>query len=64
MLPLPPGGLRVRRGGIAIALYGPHDHAVAVFERVGHTCILSAHVAHRSTLLTLAAWTGNGALRS
>jgi hypothetical protein len=60
-LRLPAGGMHVRRNGIDVMLYhsGPH-HDAAVFVRNGHTCVLSGHVAHHSTLVKLAAWRGNG----
>jgi hypothetical protein len=39
-------------------------HEVAVFERDGHTCVIAGHVLHRSTLLKLAAWKGDGKIRA
>jgi hypothetical protein len=39
-------------------------HASAIFIRNGHTCILSGHFAHRTTLVMLAAWRGDGEIRS
>ena len=62
----PSGARRVRRDGIDVALYrdprhGGHD--VAVFERGGHTCVLAGHVLHTSTLVELATWSADGAVR-
>ena len=51
---------RVSRGGVQIALL--RDRDAAVFVRDGHTCVLSGHVMHRSTLIKLAAWKGGGRL--
>jgi hypothetical protein len=62
-LAIPPGGERVIRNGVTVTLIGSHMHALAVFVRGGHTCILSGHVAHRATLIKLAAWKGDGAVR-
>ena len=66
-LELPEHTRRVRRDGLTIALYrdpshGGHD--VAIFERNGHTCVLAGHVMHTSTIVKLAAWRGDGAVRS
>jgi hypothetical protein len=60
---LPAGGQRLERNGVPITVYGEHMHAIAVFVRNGRTCILSAHVAHRATLVKLAGWKGDGAIR-
>ena len=66
-LEIPEHARRVRRDGLAIALYrdpshGGHD--VAIFERNGRTCVLAGHVMRTSTLVKLAAWRGDGALPS
>jgi hypothetical protein len=66
-LEVPAHTRRVRRDGLTIALYrdtshGGHD--VAIFERNGHTCVLAGHVMRISTLVKLAAWRGDGAVRS
>jgi hypothetical protein len=51
---------RINIGGVEIALL--RDRDAAVFVRDGHTCVLSGHVMHRSTLIKLAAWKGGGRL--
>jgi hypothetical protein len=66
-LPRPEDARVIRREGLEIAVYrdpshGGHD--VAVFERDGRTCVLAGHVMRLSTLIELAAWTGDGRLRS
>jgi hypothetical protein len=37
-----------------------HGHDIVAFERDGKTCVLSGHVEHRSTLVELASWRGDG----
>ena len=66
-LPRPAGARVVQRDGLEIAVYrdprhGGHD--VAVFERGGRTCVIAGHVLELSTLLKLAAWKGDGSIRS
>jgi hypothetical protein len=66
-LPRPADARVVERDGLEMSLYrdprhGGHD--VAVFERDGRTCVVAGHVIHLSTLLELAAWKGDGRLRS
>jgi hypothetical protein len=66
-IPRPESARVVQRDGLEIAVYsdpahGGHD--VAVFERGGRTCVLAGHVERLSTLLKLAAWRGDGSLRS
>jgi hypothetical protein len=57
----PPNAERFTRNGVQIALY--RDRDVAVFVRNGHTCVLAApHLIHRSTLVRLASWKGDGKL--
>jgi hypothetical protein len=52
---------RISSNGVQIALY--RDRNAAVFTRNGHTCVLAAgHLMHRSTLVKLAAWKGEGTL--
>jgi hypothetical protein len=66
-LPRPEGARVVRRDGLEIALYrdrGHGGHDVAVFERGGRTCVIAGHVRELDTLLKLAAWTGDGRIRS
>ena len=66
-LPRPENVRVVRRVGLDIALYrdpGHGGHDVAVFERGGRTCVIAGHVRELDTLLELAAWTGDGRLRS
>jgi len=55
------------RDGLKIALYRDPRHGgheVAVFERDGRTCVIAGHVIHKSTLPKLAAWKGDGEIRS
>ena len=66
-LPPPENARVVRRDGLEIALYrdpqhGGHD--VAVFERGGRTCVVAGHVLEVSTLVKLAAWRGDGSVRT
>ena len=66
-LPRPDNAHIVNRDGLQIALYrdsahGGHD--VAVFERGGRTCVVAGHVLKIDTLLELAAWKGDGQIRS
>ena len=66
-LELPQRTRRVHRDGLTIALYRDPSHGgrdVASFERNGHTCVLAGHVMHTSTIVKLAAWRGDGAVRS
>ncbi len=51
---------RLRRGGVDLLRFRHGGHDVVVFERAGRTCVISGHVKHRSTLLKLAAWKGDG----
>jgi hypothetical protein len=62
-LKTPTGAQHLTRNGLAITVIGDHEHAIAVFERNGRTCILSAHVAHLATLVKLASWKGNGGIQ-
>lgn len=67
VLPRPGSAHVVVRDGLEISLYrdsahGGHD--VAVFERGGRTCVIAGHVLHIDTLLKLAAWKGDGQVRS
>jgi hypothetical protein len=55
------------RDGLKMAVYRDPRHGgheVAVFERDGRTCVIAGHVIHRSTLYKLAAWKGDGEIRS
>jgi hypothetical protein len=66
-LPRPEHARVIRRDGLEISVY--HDpshggHDVAVFRRGGRTCVLAGHVLELETLIKLAAWQGDGALRS
>jgi len=63
-LDLPARGRDLTRNGLAVTVVGEGMHASAVFVRNGHTCILSGHFAHRSTLIKLATWKGQGEIRS
>jgi hypothetical protein len=59
-LDLPKNAERVTAGGVQIALFRDRDSAV--FVRNGHTCVLGGHLMHRSTLIELAGWKGDGKL--
>lgn len=60
-LEIPEGAVERRIDGVDVAALGDdHGHEIVVFERGGHTCVLSGHVEHRSTLLELASWRGGG----
>jgi hypothetical protein len=66
-LPKPANAHVVVRDGLEISLYrdsahGGHD--VAVFERGGRTCVVAGHVLRIDTLLKLAAWKGEGQIRT
>jgi hypothetical protein len=66
-LPRPAGARIIERDGLRMSVYrdprhGGHD--VAVFERDQRTCVIAGHVIHLSTLLELAAWKGDGHIRS
>jgi hypothetical protein len=66
-LPRPTDARIVERDGLRMSVYrdpshGGHD--VAVFERGGRTCVVAGHVIHQDTLLKLAAWKGDGNVRS
>jgi len=66
-LPRPSQARIVERDGLRISVYrdprhGGHD--VAVFERGGRTCVVAGHVLELDTLLKLAAWKGDGQIRS
>jgi hypothetical protein len=66
-LPRPEGARLIERDGLEMSVY--HDprhggHDVAVFERDGRTCVIAGHVMRLSTLLELAAWKGDGQIRS
>ena len=66
-LPRPAGARTVERDGLRISLYrdpGHGGHDVAVFERGGRTCVVAGHVLELDTLLDLAAWKGDGRVRS
>ena len=66
-LEVPEHARRVRRDGLEIALYRDSSHGghdVAIFERNGRTCVLAGHVIRTSTIVKLAAWKGDGAVRS
>jgi hypothetical protein len=56
-------GRHLTRNGVAVTVVDEGMHASVVFVRNGRTCILSGHVAHLSTLIKLASWRGEGALR-
>ena len=60
-LEVPDDAVRRNIGGVDVAaLRDGHGHDIVVFERGGHTCVLSGHVEHSSTLLELATWQGDG----
>ena len=53
---------RPRDRALPRSAHGGHD--VAVFERGGRTCVIAGHVLELATLLKLAAWKGDGSIRS
>ena len=60
----PPEGATTRRvGGLTLAQFrdGPRD--VVTFERNGRTCVLEGEVISPATLVELASWSGDGAVR-
>jgi hypothetical protein len=60
-LETPDDGVSRQVNGMNVtALSDDHGHDIVVFERGGRTCVLSGHVEHRSTLLELATWKGDG----
>jgi hypothetical protein len=60
-LTVPADAVPRRRNGVDVGLlHDDHGHDIAVFERQGHTCVISGHVERRSSLLRLAAWSGHG----
>jgi hypothetical protein len=61
----PDGAVSRRAGGMDLAeLTDDHGHDIVVFERGGHTCVLSGHVEHRDTLAELASWRSGGGART
>jgi hypothetical protein len=58
----PPGSQRVVVNGVHVHAYRDGIRDVVVFVRDGHTCVLAGFVHHRSTLLKLASWKGQGAI--
>jgi hypothetical protein len=62
-LPPPSGATHRRVDGVDLAIYHADDgHEIVTFQRQGKTCVLSGHVEHRSTLVELATWRGDGRL--
>jgi hypothetical protein len=60
-LEAPEGATSREVNGVDLKQYSDdHGHDIVVFERGGHTCVLSGHVEHRSTLVELASWQGDG----
>jgi hypothetical protein len=60
----PPDGATTRRfGGVTLVQFrdGPRD--VVTFERGGRTCVLEGEVISAATLVELASWRGDGAVR-
>jgi hypothetical protein len=57
-----PGDAATRRvDGVDLRVWRDrHGHDIVAFERHGRTCVLSGHVEHRSTLVELASWKGDG----
>jgi len=59
----PPGDARpARHEGLQLASFHDNGELVVTWHRDGHTCVLSGADAERTTLLDLAAWTGDGAV--
>jgi hypothetical protein len=59
----PDGASTVRVDGVTLHQFrdGPRD--IVTFERDGRTCVLGGEVIHPETLVELAAWQGDGAVR-
>jgi hypothetical protein len=60
---IPSRGRRVVRNGVPLQLYRDGRRSVAVFERNGRTCVLAGVVHREETLVKLATWRADGALR-
>ena len=61
--PIPSRGRQVVRDGVRVQLYNEGRRTVAVFERNGRTCVLAGVVHRDETLVKLATWRADGALR-
>jgi hypothetical protein len=59
----PDGAETLTRNGVEIRRFDDGGRTVVMFERAGLTCVLSGHVIDRDTLVKLAAWQGDGAVR-
>jgi hypothetical protein len=62
-LAAPDGAETLHRNGVEIRRFDDGIRTVVTFERDGQTCVLSGHVIDRDTLVKLAAWQGDGAVR-
>jgi hypothetical protein len=62
-LEIPDRAHRSRVNGVTLAAYRDGMRDVVVFERGGHTCVLAGHVLHAATLVKLATWKADGAVR-
>lgn len=62
-VPLPLRGRRVERNGMTVQLFRDGVNTVAVFERAGRTCVLAGVVHREETIVKLATWRPEGALR-
>jgi anti-sigma factor RsiW len=60
---IPSRGRRIVRDGVPVQLYRDGRRTVAVFERNGRTCVLAGVVHRDETLVKLATWRGDGAVR-
>ena len=56
-------GRHVERNGVSVQLYRDGRRTVAVFERGGRTCVLAGVVHREETLVKLATWRADGAVR-
>jgi hypothetical protein len=61
--PLEPTGETLQRDGVEIHRFTDGDRTVVTFERGGRTCVIAGHVMDPDTLVKLAAWQGDGAVR-
>jgi hypothetical protein len=53
----------LRVDGVDLHRFRDGPRTVVTFERNGHTCVLAGHVIHPDTLVELASWQADGAVR-
>jgi hypothetical protein len=60
----PPGSAAtVTRDGVELHRFRDGHRDAVMFDRAGRTCVLAGHVIHEDTLVKLASWQGDGAVR-